>query len=184
MFIQTEETPNPNTLKFIPGVQVLEEGTVEFKDNETAKISNLANLIFQVEGIERVFLTTDFVSVTKNNDVNWEILKPLILTAIMDHYASGKEVIEKIQNNTNDIFDEDTEVVKQIKELIDQRVRPAVAMDGGDISFCSFKNGVVTLQMKGACAGCPSSTATLKMGIENMLRHYIPEVVEVKAAEL
>ena len=184
MFIQTEETPNPNTLKFIPGVQVLEEGTVEFKDNESAKISNLANQIFKVEGVERVFLTTNFVSVTKINDANWEILKPLILTAIMNHYASGKEVIEKNQNNTNDILDEDTEVVKQIKELIDQRVRPAVAMDGGDISFCSFENGVVTLQMKGACAGCPSSTATLKMGIENMLRHYIPEVVEVKAAEL
>ena len=184
MFIQTEETPNPSTLKFIPGVQVLKEGTIEFKDNESANISNLAKLIFQIKGIERVFLTTDFVSVTKNNDVNWEILKPLILTAIMDHYSSGKEVIEKIKKELNNTIDEDSDVVKQIKELIDQRVRPAVAMDGGDISFCSFENGVVTLQMKGACAGCPSSTATLKMGIENMLRHYIPEVVEVKAAEL
>ena len=184
MFIQTEDTPNPNTLKFIPGVQVLEEGTYEFKDKDSSKISNLANLIFLINGIDRVFLATEFVSVTKNKDHNWEILKPLILTAIMDHYASGKKVIEKIQSNTNKSNDEDSEVVKQIKELIDQRVRPAVAMDGGDISFCSFENGVVTLQMKGACAGCPSSTATLKMGIENMLRHYIPEVVEVKAAEL
>ena len=184
MFIQTEETPNPNTLKFIPGVQVLEEGTVEFKDSVSARSSNLGSLIFSIIGIERVFLATEFVSVTKNNENNWEILKPLILTAIMDHYASGKEVIEKIQKNTDESTDEDTEVVKQIKELIDQRVRPAVAMDGGDISFCSFEDGVVTLQMKGACAGCPSSTATLKMGIENMLRHYIPEVVEVKAADL
>ncbi len=184
MFIQTEETPNPNTLKFIPGVQVLEEGTVEFKDNVSAKSSNLASLIFSVNGVERVFLATEFVSVTKSNKYTWEILKPLILTAIMDHYASGKEVVEKNQTNTDVSSDEDTEVVKQIKELIDQRVRPAVAMDGGDISFCSFEDGVVTLQMKGACAGCPSSTATLKMGIENMLRHYIPEVVEVKAAEL
>ena len=184
MFIQTEETPNPNTLKFIPGVQVLKEGTFEFKDKASAKISNLANLIFLIDGIDRVFFSTEFVSVTKDNDNNWEILKPLILTAIMDHYASGKQVIEKIENNTNKPIIEDTEVVKQIKELIDQRVRPAVAMDGGDISFCSFENGVVTLQMKGACAGCPSSTATLKMGIENMLRHYIPEVIEVKAAEL
>ncbi len=184
MFIQTEETPNPNTLKFIPGVQVLEEGTVEFKDNVSAKSSNLASLIFSVNGVERVFLATEFVSVTKSNEYTWEILKPLILTAIMDHYASGKEVVEKNQTNTDVSSDEDTEVVKQIKELIDQRVRPAVAMDGGDISFCSFEDGVVTLQMKGACAGCPSSTATLKMGIENMLRHYIPEVVEVKAAEL
>ena len=184
MFIQTEETPNPNTLKFITGVQVLEEGTVEFKDKVSASCSNLASLIFRINGIERVFLATEFVSVTKNKKDNWEILKPLILTAIMDHYASGNEVIEKNQKNTNESTDEDTEVVKQIKELIDQRVRPAVAMDGGDISFCSFEDGVVTLQMKGACAGCPSSTATLKMGIENMLRHYIPEVVEVKAAEL
>ena len=184
MFIQTEETPNPNTLKFIPGVQVLEEGTVEFKDKDSAKVSNLAKLIFVINGIDRVFLASEFLSVTKDNETSWEILKPLILTAIMDHYASGKEVVEKIQNNTNQSSNEDTEVVKQIKELIDQRVRPAVAMDGGDISFCSFENGVVTLQMKGACAGCPSSTATLKMGIENMLRHYIPEVVEVKAADL
>ena len=184
MFIQTEETPNPNTLKFIPGVQVLKEGTVEFKDNVSARSSNLASLIFSINGVERVFLATEFVSVTKINEDNWEILKPLILTAIMDHYASGKKVIEKNQNNTDETTDEDTEVVKQIKELIDQRVRPAVAMDGGDISFCSFEDGVVTLQMKGACAGCPSSTATLKMGIENMLRHYIPEVLEVKAAEL
>ena len=184
MFIQTEETPNPNTLKFIPGVQVLKEGTVEFKDNVLARSSNLASLIFSINGVERVFLATEFLSVTKRNKDNWEILKPLILTAIMDHYASGKEVIEKNQNNTDEAIDEDTEVVKQIKELIDQRVRPAVAMDGGDITFCSFEDGVVTLQMKGACAGCPSSTATLKMGIENMLRHYIPEVLEVKAAEL
>ena len=184
MFIQTEETPNPNTLKFIPGVQVLEEGTYEFKDQDSAKISNLANLIFSINGIDRVFFATEFVSVTKTNDSNWEILKPLILTAIMDHYASGKKVIDIIKKNTSQSIDEDTEVVKQIKELIDQRVRPAVAMDGGDISFCSFENGIVTLQMKGACAGCPSSTATLKMGIENMLRHYIPEVIEVKAAEL
>ena len=184
MFIQTEETPNPNTLKFIPGVQVLEEGTVEFKDKDSAKSSNLATLIFRINGIERVFLATEFVSVTKNNENNWELLKPLILTSIMDHYASGKVVLEKKHDNNIKSTDEDTEVVKQIKELIDQRVRPAVAMDGGDISFCSFEDGIVTLQMKGACAGCPSSTATLKMGIENMLRHYIPEVVEVKAAEL
>ena len=162
----------------------VEEGTVEFTDIDSANTSNLANLIFLTDGVERVFLATEFISVTKNNDTHWEILKPLILTAIMDHYASGKEVIKKNQNETSKSIIEDTEVVKQIKELIEQRVRPAVAMDGGDISFCSFEDGVVTLQMKGACAGCPSSTATLKMGIENMLRHYIPEVVEVKAAEL
>ena len=150
----------------------------------SAKISNLANLIFLISGIDRVFLATEFVSVTKNNDISWDILKPLILTAIMDQYARGKLGIEKTEKNTDESITEDSEIVRQIKELIDHRVRPAVARDGGDISFCSFDAGVVTLQMKGACAGCPSSTATLKMGIENMLRHYIPEVVEVKAAEL
>ena len=184
MFIQTEETPNPNTLKFLPGVQVMSEGTIEFSDKDNALKSNLANLIFSIDGISRVFFSSDFISVTKTENLDWEVLKPMILTSIMDHYASGKEIIEKNEVSDNLPKEEDTEVVKQIKELIDQRVRPAVAMDGGDISFCSFEDGVVTLQMKGACAGCPSSTATLKMGIENMLRHYIPEVVEVKAAEL
>mgnify|MGYP001480789002 FL=1 len=184
MFIQTEETPNPNTLKFIPGIQVMSEGTIEFSDKDNALKSNLANLIFSIDGISRVFFSSDFISVTKTENLDWEVLKPMILTSIMDHYASGKEIIEKNEVIDNLPKEEDTEVVKQIKELIDQRVRPAVAMDGGDISFCSFEDGVVTLQMKGACAGCPSSTATLKMGIENMLRHYIPEVVEVKAAEL
>ena len=184
MFIQTEETPNPNTLKFIPGIQVMSEGTIEFSDKDNALKSNLANLIFSIDGISRVFFSSDFISVTKIENLDWEVLKPMILTSIMDHYASGKEIIEKNEVIDNLPKEEDTEVVKQIKELIDQRVRPAVAMDGGDISFCSFEDGIVTLQMKGACAGCPSSTATLKMGIENMLRHYIPEVVEVKAAEL
>ena len=184
MFIQTEETPNPNTLKFIPGIQVMSEGTIEFSDKDNALKSNLANLIFSIDGISRVFFSSDFISVTKTENLDWEVLKPMILTSIMDHYASGKEIIEKNEVIDNLPKEEDTEVVKQIKELIDQRVRPAVAMDGGDISFCSFEDGIVTLQMKGACAGCPSSTATLKMGIENMLRHYIPEVVEVKAAEL
>ena len=141
MFIQTEETPNPNTLKFIPGVQVLTEGTVEFKDKNSAKISNLASLIFSIKGIERVFLAKEFLSVTKNIDINWEVLKPSILTSIMDHYASGKEVIKEDENQEIASNDEDSEIVKQIKELIDQRVRPAVAMDGGDISFCSFENG-------------------------------------------
>lgn len=187
MFIQTEDTPNPNTLKFIPGIPVLEKGTADFSNKSHSKKSHLANLIFSVKGVKRVFLSTDFISVTKNDELNWDILKPLILTSIMDHYSSGKLVIDKDffkESNTSDNSEKDNEIVKQIKELIDQRVRPAVAMDGGDITFCSFENGIVTLQMKGACAGCPSSTATLKMGIENMLRHYIPEVVEVKAAEL
>ncbi len=185
MFIQTEDTPNPNTLKFMPGIVVLEKNTADFSSSETASKSNLAKMLFKVEGVKRVFLGSDFISVSKSEDLDWDILKPSILTAIMEHFASGKPTIQIEKNDeTNSHSEEDNELVKQIKELIDQRVRPAVAMDGGDISFCSFDQGIVTLEMKGACAGCPSSTATLKMGIENMLKHYIPEVIEVRAAEL
>ncbi len=184
MFIQTEDTPNPNTLKFMPGILIMDKGTAEFCSHEDSLKSNLSRLLFEVQGVSRVFFAADFISVTKLEDVEWDVIKPSILTAIMEHFASGKPVIETQQNNSNEILEEDTDVVKQIKELIDQRVRPAVAMDGGDISFCSFDDGIVTLQMKGACAGCPSSTATLKIGIENMLKHYIPEVTEVRAAEL
>ena len=184
MFIQTEDTPNPNTLKFIPDTHVLNDGTADFINKTEAKKSKLASSIFRIDGIKRVFFSSEFISVTKLDDLDWETLKPLILTSIMDHYASGHPIVENDFNNNPVNTEEDSEIVKQIKELIDQRVRPAVAMDGGDITFCSFEKGVVTLQMKGACAGCPSSTATLKMGIENMLRHYIPEVTEVKAAEL
>ncbi len=185
MFIQTEDTPNPETLKFMPGENVLQKGTYDFSNAEAGKISPLASRLFEVDGVSRVFLGSDFVSVSKDIDVEWNILKPSILTAIMEHYSSGFPVIneEKLgrleENNV-----EDTETIKQIKDLLETRVRPAVAMDGGDIIFCSFEDGIVTLKMQGACAGCPSSTATLKMGIENMLRHYIPEVTEVKAAEL
>mgnify|MGYP001288219076 CR=1 FL=1 len=184
MFIQTEDTPNPNTLKFLPGGNVLKEGTAEFTSPESALKSNLANLLFEVQGVTRVFFGLDFISVTKEEKTQWDVLKPSILTSIMEHYASGKPLIEKVDehNEIANISEADTEVVKQIKELIDERVRPAVAMDGGDIVFCSYSEGVVTLQMRGACAGCPSSTATLKMGIENMLKHYIPEVKEVQAA--
>ena len=182
MFIQTEDTPNPNTLKFMPGIVVLEKNTADFSSDKDANKSNLAKLLFEISGIARVFLGNDFISVTKKDHLEWDILKPSILTAIMEHFASGKPIIE-FDNEKNSVSEEDNEVVKQIKELIDQRVRPAVAMDGGDISFCSFDEGIVTLEMKGACAGCPSSTATLKMGIENMLKHYIPEVQEVRAAE-
>ena len=185
MFIQTEDTPNPQTLKFMPGENVLEKGTEDFSNLDAAKISPLASRLFDVEGVSRVFLGSDFISITKNIDIDWNILKPSILTAIMEHYTSGFPVLKDIKKDNlieNNV--EDTETIKQIKDLLETRVRPAVAMDGGDITFCSFEDGIVTLQMKGACAGCPSSTATLKMGIENMLRHYIPEVIEVKAAEL
>ena len=185
MFIQTEDTPNPETLKFIPGNIILKTGTADFSSKDVASDSPLASRLFEIDGVSRVFLATDFISVTKDPQLDWNNLKPSILTGIMEHYSTGLPAINEIEyenSESNNI--EDSETIKQIKDLLETRVRPAVAMDGGDITFCSFENGVVTLQMKGACAGCPSSTATLKMGIENMLRHYIPEVTEVRAAEL
>ena len=184
MFIQTEDTPNPNTLKFLPGIAVMEKGTADFHKPKDKIKSQLARMLFEVQGINRVFFGNDFISVSKDDKLDWDVLKPSILTCIMEHFSTGNPIIDNDFKTENENSDNDSEVVKQIKELIDQRVRPAVAMDGGDISFCSFDEGIVTLQMKGACAGCPSSTATLKMGIENMLKHYIPEVIEVKAAEL
>ena len=181
MFIQTEDTPNPETLKFIPGDIILKTGTADFSSKDVASDSPLASRLFEIDGVSRVFLATDFISVTKDPQLDWNNLKPSILTGIMEHFSTGLPAInetenKKFESNNN----EDSETVKQIKDLLETRVRPAVAMDGGDISFCSFESGVVTLQMKGACAGCPSSTATLKMGIENMLKHYVPEVQEVR----
>ncbi len=182
MFIQTEDTPNPATLKFIPGTDVMGQGTADFPDKEAAGRSPLARRLFQIDGIEGVFLGSDFVTVTKNDDQEWFTLKPSILAGIMEHYASGLPVVEADKSASDDDGEEDDELVKQIKHLLDTRVRPAVAMDGGDIVFHDFEDGIVTLSMQGACSGCPSSTATLKMGIENMLRHYIPEVKEVRPA--
>ena len=185
MFIQTQDTPNPATLKFIPGVPVMAKGTADFADSKVATKSPLARRLFQIDGVNAVFLGGDFVAVTKTETLDWFALKPAILAGIMEHYASGLPVVE----NDAEIADphaegSDSDTVQQIKELLDSRVRPAVAMDGGDIVFQGFDDGIVTLQMRGACQGCPSSTATLKMGIENMLRHYIPEVREVRAAEM
>lgn len=182
MFIQTQDTPNPATLKFIPGVPVMDSGTADFPAAESAGSSPLARRLFQIDGVSGVFLGGDFVAVTKADGLDWFALKPSILAGIMEHYASGMPVVESTDNAGED-DSEDDDTVKQIKQLLDTRVRPAVAMDGGDIVFQNFDDGIVTLQMRGACQGCPSSTATLKMGIENMLRHYIPEVREVRAAD-
>ena len=182
MFIQTEETPNPAALKFIPGVDVMGTGNAEFNSVDEANNAPLARRIFKIEGVQSVFLGSDFVAVTKVDSIEWFSLKPAILAGIMEHYASGLPVIEKSDENTSSTEETDSETVQQIKHLIDTRVRPAVAMDGGDIIFSSYEDGIVTLQMRGACQGCPSSAATLKMGIENMLRHYIPEVKEVRPA--
>jgi Fe-S cluster biogenesis protein NfuA len=182
MFIQTEQTPNPATLKFLPGREVLPAGTANFPDAASAARSPLAERLFAVEGVIGVFFGTDFVSVTKEEDREWYLMKPAILGVIMEHFTAGRPVLldDAAAGDEGHTDGEDNEIVSQIKELLDTRVRPAVAQDGGDIVFRGFDKGVVYLHMQGACSGCPSSTATLKMGIENMLRHYIPEVVEVR----
>ena len=180
MFIQTEQTPNPATLKFLPGRAVMAAGTASFPDREAAKRSPLAESLFGVAGVEGVFLGSDFVTVTKNVDQEWTALKPTILGVIMEHFTAGKPVVSDAAPEASAPAAEDDEIVAQIKELIETRVRPAVAQDGGDIVFHSFEDGVVYLHMQGSSSGCPSSTATLKAGIENMLRHYVPEVVEVR----
>jgi len=183
MFIQTESTPNPATLKFLPGQSVLEAGTADFVTSEAANASPLAARIFAVDGVSGVFFGTDFVTVTKGDTTEWDHIKPAILGAIMEHFQSGQPVMAAdavAPSGHADHDGPDEQIVSQIKDLLDTRVRPAVAQDGGDITFHGFDRGVVYLHMQGACANCPSSTLTLKMGIENLLRHYIPEVTEVR----
>jgi Fe-S cluster biogenesis protein NfuA len=184
MFIQTEPTPNPATLKFLPGRAVLASGTLDMRDKSAAVQSPLAERLFGIAGVSGVFFGSDFISVTKA-DGEWHQLKPAILGAIMEHFMSDAPVLRGEQGTAASGEDEffaaeDTETVATIKELIETRVRPAVANDGGDITFRGFKDGVVYLDMKGACSGCPSSTATLRHGIQNLLKHYVPDVVEVR----
>ncbi len=183
MFIQTEQTPNPATLKFLPGRPVMTRGTANFTDAAAARISPLAERLFSLPGVSGVFFGADFITVTKQEDGDWYHLKPAILAVIMEHFTTGRPVFLAGDGEAADTAadEEDDEIVAQIKELLETRVRPAVAQDGGDIIFHDFEDGVVYLHMQGSCSGCPSSTATLKAGIENMLRHYIPEVVEVQA---
>lgn len=181
MFIQTEETPNPLTLKFLPGRAVMEQGTANFPSAASADRSPLAQRLFDVDGVNGVFLGSDFITVTKIADRDWTTMKPSVLGAIMEHFTADRPVILAAEPGAEAAAGEDSEVVVQIKDLIETRVRPAVAQDGGDIVFQGFEDGIVYLHMQGACSGCPSSTATLKMGIENMLKHYIPEVTEVRA---
>ena len=188
MFIQTEETPNPATLKFIPDNKiVLEDGVMEFKSQKQASAkSPLALQLFAITGIEAVMFGKDFITITKSGNANWDYLKPEIQATIMDFYTTNKPILfENVANSKSEIknsqnSNEDSEIVKQIKELIEIKVRPAVAMDGGDITFHSFEDGIVYLALKGSCSGCPSSSITLKNGIENMLKHYIPEVEGVE----
>lgn len=186
MFIQTEQTPNPLTLKFLPGRIVMNEGTVFYRNVEEADNSLFAKRLFCVEGVEGVFFGSDFITITKSADLDWDVMKPLVLGAIMDHFNSEDKTVEEVVSNGEKSLEsdaDDSDVVKQIKELLDTRVRPAVAMDGGDIVYQSFEDGVVYLHMQGSCSGCPSSSATLKMGIENMLKHYVPEVKEVRPVD-
>lgn len=183
MFIQTEATPNPATLKFLPGRVVLAEGTRDFRSSADAGISPLAEKLFAVPGVVGIFFGHDFITVTKD-DTDWQHMKPAILGAIMEQFMSGEPVLraDGKAESSEEFFDEaDEETVGMIKDLIETRVRPAVAQDGGDITFKGFKEGVVFLSMRGACAGCPSSTATLQHGIQNLLRHFVPEVEEVRS---
>jgi len=184
MFIQTETTPNPATLKFLPGRTVLAEGTLDMRDKTQALQSPLATRLFEIDGVGGVFFGTDFIAVTKT-DGEWQQLKPALLGAIMEHFMTGVPILNEgtstSGSDADEFFDEkDADAVAQIKDLIETRVRPAVANDGGDITFRGFKDGVVYLDMKGACSGCPSSTATLRHGIQNLLRHFVPDVVEVR----
>jgi Fe-S cluster biogenesis protein NfuA len=182
MFIEYEETPNPNTLKFIPGQMVLEKGTRDYKNAEDAQHSPLALRLFGLAGVRGVFLSGHFVSVTRDDVTDWPMLQPMILTALMEHFSTGQPVLDEPESAPDASADdaEESEIDRQIKELLDTRVKPAVAMDGGNIEFVEFDDGVVYLRMEGACAGCPSSTQTLKHGIEELLKHFIPEVERVE----
>lgn len=181
MFIQTERTPNPETMKFIPGVPVLGTGrTADFQSPDKAEASPLAMRLFGIPGVMAVFLGADFVSVTKNPGQDWEMLKTLVLAEIMQHCLSGLSALNEVEERAATPDSLDDELSKQIRELLDTRVRPAVAADGGDIEFIKFEDGIVYVRMQGACSGCPSATMTLKSGVENMLRHYVPEVEAVE----
>ncbi len=183
MFIQTESTPNPTTLKFLPGCDVLGEGhAADFPNKGASDRSPLAHALFDVEGVAGVFLGADFITVTKG-DVEWQHIKPALLGAIMQHFTSGAPILsDAVEEKVSfDVAEEDAAIVEQIVELLDTRVRPVVAQDGGDITFQGYDKGIVYLNMVGACAGCPASTQTLKHGVENMLKHFVPEIVEVRA---
>jgi NFU1 iron-sulfur cluster scaffold homolog, mitochondrial len=183
MFIETEGTPNPATLKFLPGREILGNRTADFADADAALLSPLAEALFGLQGVARVFLGGDFVTVTKTADTEWQSLKPQVLGLLMEHLLANRPILSAhAELEAEDVDPADAEIAEQIKELLDQRVRPAVAGDGGDIIFRGYRDGVVSLTMQGSCSGCPSSTATLKHGIENLLKHYIPEVHSVKQA--
>ena len=189
MFVQVEPTPNPATLKFLPGKTVMTQGTQFYQDETSAGNSMLAQKLFQINGVESVFYGQDFITISKNETSNWTLLKPAIMGAIIEQFTTNNPLIEEPQfkktyvEDKHSIKSSDSDVVKKIKELLDTKIRPAVAMDGGDIIFNEYVDGWIWLEMQGACQGCPSSTATLKSGIENMMKHYIPEVRGVRSTE-
>lgn len=186
MFIETEATPNPDTLKFIPGQTLLEAGTANFNNPDNASASPLATAMFAIQGVTGVFLGYDFVTITKATEEEWDRLKPNVLAGLMQFFASGAPILiasDQPVQDTMEADEADADIIEQIRTILDEKVRPAVAGDGGDIIYHGFKEGVVYLQMQGACAGCPSSTITLKHGIENLLKYYVPEVVDVRAVE-
>jgi|JI10StandDraft_1071094.scaffolds.fasta_scaffold845058_2 NFU1 iron-sulfur cluster scaffold homolog, mitochondrial len=180
MFIETQDTPNPHTVKFLPGVAVLQSGIKSFGSEDDTTSSPLATSLFKISGVKGIFLSQDFISITKSADEDWAYLRPLVLSTIVDHFVSGLPVYIEANTATRTDADHDS-ITKEIIELIETRVRPAVANDGGDIVFQDFQDGVVYVKLHGACSGCPSSTVTLKDGIENMLKHYVPEVQSVEA---
>lgn len=184
MFIQIQETPNPSTLKFLPGIEIMPDGqTASFKSPDDCQISTLAKKLIELDEVESVFFGGDFISVTKSEVGKWPSLKAVVVATIVDHATAGLPIVETYERKAKDLSElsiDDQEIARQIVEVIDEKVRPAVAQDGGDIVFHSYKDGVVYVEMQGACAGCPSSTLTLKDGIENMLQYYIPEVIRVE----
>lgn len=184
MFIETEQTPNPETLKFLPQQDFLASGSVNYASREGSENSPLASELFRIEDVAGVFIGQNFVSVTKAATSDWDVLKPIVLSSLMQFISSGQTAVETDSNEISfEVSDEDADVVAQISALIDEKVRPSVAGDGGDIVLKGFEKGIVYLQLQGACAGCPSSTITLKHGIENLLKYYVPEVIEVRAVE-
>ncbi|RUP45679.1 HIRA-interacting protein 5 [Jimgerdemannia flammicorona] len=182
MFIQTEQTPNADSLKFVPGVPVMKQGTAEFLDSRSAMTSPLAKALFQIDGVRHIFYGPDFITISKDEDAEWQLLKPDIYASIMDFFSSGQAILQEGVQRPSDteIHSDDPEAVQMIKELLDTRIRPSIQDDGGDIEYRGFVDGVVKLKLKGSCRGCDSSIVTLKNGIENMLVHYIPEVQSVE----
>jgi len=183
MFIQTEQTPNEDSLKFIPGVPVLGSGSAEFLDVRSSMKSPLAKQLFLIDGISGVFFGPDFITISKDPVAEWALMKPDVYAAIMDHFASGQPIVyneDDLAHNDTAIHPDDSEEVQMIKELLDTRIRPSIQEDGGDIEYCGFEDGIVKLRLKGSCRGCDSAVVTLKNGIENMLMHYIPEVQGVE----